>query len=161
MEAPKEPSFEQRRTAENLRDSVLFQCEDIGRRSARFSPQQGMFMDYLMDTLVANRFDAELFEYQVDGTAYHSVIGRRSGTGSGTLLIGTHYDTYSKSPGANASASGVVASAEAGPRARGVSVVVAAAVPRLRRRRGSTRWSRAPSAEKRSTRRSGRTRATR
>ena len=62
----------------------------------------------------------------------------------------------------DASAAGVVASAAAGPRARGASVVVAAAVPRLRRRRGSTRWSRAPpSAEKRSTRRSGRTRATR
>ena len=111
-EAPEDPSLEQRRTAENLKDSVVFQCEEIGRRSARFSPQQGMFMDYLMDTLVANRFDAELFEYEVDGTVHHSVIGRRSGTGTGTLLIGTHHDTYSKSPGANASASGVAAIAE-------------------------------------------------
>ncbi len=68
VEAPKEPSFERRRAAENLRDSVVFQCEQIGRRSARFSPQGGMFMDYLMDTLVANRFDAERFEYLVDGT---------------------------------------------------------------------------------------------
>ena len=65
LDAAKDPSFQQRRTAENLRDSVVFQCEDIGRRSARFSPQQAMFMDYLMDTLVANRFDAELFEYEV------------------------------------------------------------------------------------------------
>lgn len=112
VDAPKDPSFQQRRAAENLRDSVVFQCEDIGRRSARFSPQQSMFMDYLMDTLVANRFDAEQFEYEVDGTAHYSVIGRRSGTGAGTLLIGTHHDTYSKSPGANASASGVAAIAE-------------------------------------------------
>lgn len=112
VDVAKDPSFQQRRTAENLRDSVVFQCEDIGRRSARFSPQQAMFMDYLMDTLVANRFDAELFEYEVDGTVHHSVIGRRSGTGTGTLLIGTHHDTYSKSPGANASASGVAAIAE-------------------------------------------------
>lgn len=111
-DAPKDPSFEQRRTAENLRESVVFQCEEVGRRSARFSPQQGMLMDYLMDVLTANRFDAELFEYQVDGKPYQSVIGRRSGAGSGTLLIGTHYDTYSKSPGANSSASGVAAIAE-------------------------------------------------
>ncbi len=111
-EAPREPSFGQRRAAENLRDSVLFQCEEVGRRSARFSPQQRMLTDYLVDTLVANRFDAELFEYQVDGVRHHSVIGRRSGTETGTLLIGTHYDTYSKSPGANSSASGVAAIAE-------------------------------------------------
>lgn len=110
--APDRLEFGQRRISESLEDSVVFQCNDIGRRSTRFSAQHGRYMEFLMDTLESNRFEVENFEYTVKGAKHQSIIGRREGVGSGTLLIGTHHDSYSKSLCANATATGVATVAE-------------------------------------------------
>lgn len=112
VSAPKDLEFRTRRIAEGLRESVVYQCEEIGRRSTRFAPQLQRFVEGLQATLAANGFETELFEYKAGTQTFQSVIGRRKGAGTGTLLVGTHYDSYSKSLCANATASAVATVSE-------------------------------------------------
>ncbi|MEM8712650.1 MAG: M28 family peptidase, partial [Planctomycetota bacterium] len=52
-------------------------------------------------------FDLEVQEYKAGTGTYQNVVGVRKGRGAGTILVGTHYDSYGKSPCANASGTGV------------------------------------------------------
>lgn len=99
--------YDQRLRTERLRQSVLFQCEEIGRRSSRWSVQGEQFLQHLEESLGSAGFSAERQPYRAGSQGFENVIGVKKGTGSETLLIATHYDSYSKSLCANGSATGV------------------------------------------------------
>jgi len=99
--------YEMRYRIERLAESVRFQCEDIGRRTSRFNAREGDLIDYLHDSLAGAGFRAHVDEYRAGTSAYKNVIGVLEGKSTETLVIGTHYDSYGKSPCANATASGV------------------------------------------------------
>lgn len=99
--------YEMRHRIERLAESVRFQCEDIGRRTSRFNAREGDLIDYLHDSLAGAGFRAHVDEYRAGTTEYKNVIGVLEGKSAETLVIGTHYDSYGKSPCANATASGV------------------------------------------------------
>ncbi|MEL6428958.1 MAG: M28 family peptidase [Planctomycetota bacterium] len=102
-------SWETRNRIDDLAESVAYQAHEIGRRSSRFSPQQQFLVEFLEASLDEAGLEVELQEYEAKGTTFHNVVGTRKGTGAGTLFIGTHYDSYGKSPCGNAVATGVSA----------------------------------------------------
>lgn len=104
---PVDLDWDQRERAKRLHASVVYQCEEIGRRSSRFSVQQERFMEYLEQQVGGARFDVKVQEYEADRTMFKNIIGIKNGTGQGTIVLGTHYDSYGKSLCANASATGV------------------------------------------------------
>ncbi len=96
-----------RMVAERLEMDTLWLCEEIGRRSSRFSVKAIQLREHLESSLPRAGFKLETQEYKIATKVYHNVVGVRPGSGAGTLLIGTHYDSYSKSLCANATATGV------------------------------------------------------
>ena len=105
-------TFEGRRLADRLRESVYYQCDDIGRRSSRYSAKAGLLIEFLEDSVKLAGMNLSTEDYQVDRFTFHNVIGTLPGTGEGTIVIGTHYDSYGKSKCANAVATPVAAIAE-------------------------------------------------
>lgn len=104
---PETPEYDQRLRTERLRQSVIFQCEEIGRRSSRWSVQGEQLLQHFEDALGTAGFSAERHQYRAGTQGFENVIGVKPGIGSETLLIATHYDSYSKSLCANGSATGV------------------------------------------------------
>lgn len=98
-----------RKSAEELEGNVRFQTEEIGRRTSRFSAQQGRLIEFLADGVERAGFELTIQDYPVDRRTFENVIGVKKGSGEGTIFVGTHYDSYFKSPCGNASASGVAA----------------------------------------------------
>ena len=105
-------SLSLRKSIESLRGSVEFQAHEVGRRSSRFSPRQQKLEEFLEDGLASAGLTVELQDYKAAGSSFKNIIGTRRGTGNGTLLIATHYDSYGKYPCANSSATGVAAMIE-------------------------------------------------
>jgi len=94
--------------AERIRTDVIYQCDDIGRRSSRFSAQQRRFDEWMEYALVGAGFEVTIQEYSPGGTVRgKNIVGTRVGKEPGAILIGTHYDSYGKSPCANATATAV------------------------------------------------------
>ncbi len=104
---PESPEYDVRLRTERLRQSVIYQCDDIGRRSSRHFVQGEQLLQHFEEALAASGFKSERHGYRAGNQGFENVIGVKKGSGSGTLLIGTHYDSYSKSLCANASATGV------------------------------------------------------
>lgn len=104
---PTEYEPEHREVAERVELDVLWLCEDIGRRSSRFSVRAIQLRETLEQSILDAGFKLETHEYKAGTHAYHNVVGVRPGRGRGTILIGTHYDSYGKSLCANATATGV------------------------------------------------------
>lgn len=99
--------YEQRLRAQRLSGSVEWMCNEIGRRSSRWSVRSHEFKEGLEDSLIQNGFLLEDHKYEIGQALFHNTVGVRKGSGAGTILIGTHHDSYGKSPCANASATGV------------------------------------------------------
>ena len=97
----------ERLVAERVEADVLWLCEDIGRRTSRFSVRGFQLREALEQVVLEAGFDLETQEYEVVHTAFHNIVGVRPGTGQGTILVGAHYDSYGKSVCANATATGV------------------------------------------------------
>ncbi len=93
--------------SERLQRDMAWICDDIGRRTSRFSVKKVQFQEGLESSLQRNGFSLENHRYTVVQNDFQSTIGVRQGSGSGTILIGTHHDSYGKSPCANASGTGV------------------------------------------------------
>ena len=107
FQKPEQLDFEDRQRAKRLENCVAFQADEIGRRSSRYCVHEARFLEYLEMQIVGSRFDLVVQEYEADRRTRKNVIGIKRGTGDGTLVLGTHYDSYGKSPCANASATGV------------------------------------------------------
>lgn len=118
--APAEESHElsQRALAERLESRVYWLCDDIGRRTSRFSVRKAQYQEGLEFALQENGFVLESQEYTVGSSRHQNTIGVRKGSGEGTILIGTHHDSYGKSPCANASGTGVATVMELADRFR-------------------------------------------
>ncbi|MEM1452243.1 MAG: M28 family peptidase [Planctomycetota bacterium] len=95
------------RDANLLKEDVLYQCDEVGRRTSRFSPQQKKFNEWMEYTLEGNRFEVTVQDYPAGSSRGRNVIGVRKGELPGAIVVGTHYDSYGKGPCANSSASGV------------------------------------------------------
>ena len=95
--------------AEALRDSVIFQCDDVGRRTSRYSPRQEDLEAHLRDVIVGAGLRLVEHGYTEGTTSGRNFIGVLPGRGPGAVVVGTHFDSYGKSPCANAVASAVAA----------------------------------------------------
>ncbi|QDV08503.1 Peptidase family M28 [Planctomycetes bacterium Poly30] len=96
-----------REVAERVERDVLWLCEDIGRRSSRFSVRAVQLRETLEQSILDAGFKLESHTYKAGTNTFYNTVGVREGRGRGTILIGTHYDSYSKSLCANATATGV------------------------------------------------------
>ncbi|MEM9803228.1 MAG: M28 family peptidase [Planctomycetota bacterium] len=95
------------RQTRRVKELVTFQCEEIGRRSSRFSAQQRRFDEWLEFSLAAQGLKVTVEPYAANNSRGKNFIGVKHGRGEGVILVGTHYDSYGKSPCANAVATGV------------------------------------------------------
>lgn len=102
-------SYAGRQLSERLRESIYYQCEDIGRRSSRYSAKGGILIEFLEDSVLRAGFELSTEDYDVERFTFQNVIGTLKGTGEGTIVVGTHYDSYGKSMCANAVATPVAA----------------------------------------------------
>ena len=93
--------------SEHLELNLDWLCNEIGRRTSRFSVKTAQLQEGLENSLQSNGFTLEDHPYTVGANTFHNTVGVRQGTGEGTILIGTHHDSYGKSPCANASGTGV------------------------------------------------------
>lgn len=92
-----------------LRDSVMFQCNNVGRRTSRYSPRQDALEDHLRATIAEAGLRLVEQDYTVGSVSGRNFIGVLPGRGPGAILVGTHFDSLGKSPCANATASAVAA----------------------------------------------------
>lgn len=94
---------------EELRESVYFQAEEVGRRTSRYSPHQDALEDYLREAIVKGGLRLTEHDYTVGSVSGRNFIGVLPGRGPGAVLVGTHFDSLGKSPCANATATAVAA----------------------------------------------------
>lgn len=102
-----------------LRDSVMFQCNEVGRRTSRYSPRQDALEDHLREAIAGAGLRLVEHDYTVGSISGRNFIGVLPGRGPGAVLVGTHYDSHGKSPCANATASAVAALAGVARELRG------------------------------------------
>ena len=95
--------------AGSLRDSVVFQCDQVGRRTARYSPRQEDLEAHLRAAFDAAGLRFVEHDYRRGTTAGRNLVGVLPGRGAGAVLVGAHFDSYGKGPCANATASAVAA----------------------------------------------------
>ncbi len=111
--SPGEVSLEQKLVAQRLEASILYQCEDIGRRTSRYSVLDDRYREWLQFSLKGAGFEVVSEEYKVEHLTYYNIIGTKVGRSAEAVVIGTHYDSYGKSQCANACATGVATVLEA------------------------------------------------
>lgn len=92
-----------------LRDSVMFQCNEVGRRTSRYSPRQEALEDHLRSAIAGAGLRLVEQDYSVGQVSGRNFIGVMRGKGPGAILVATHFDSVGKSPCANATASAVAA----------------------------------------------------
>ncbi len=63
--------------------------------------------DYIKDHFQAAGARVEIQEFKVSNIIYKNIIGHFSNNKSSKIIIGAHYDSYEKTPGADDNASGV------------------------------------------------------
>jgi Zn-dependent M28 family amino/carboxypeptidase len=94
---------------ERLRATVERLCTEFGPRSHEYTGNLDHVALWIADELQQAELRVELQEYEIDGSLFRNVIGRRPGSDpdAGSIVIGAHYDTVADTPGANDNASGV------------------------------------------------------
>lgn len=94
---------------ERLRATVERLCSEFAPRDFRHPAKLDAAAAWIGGEFRAAGLEVEFQDYEVDGTRYRNVIGRRVGTKAsrGIFVLGAHYDAVEGSPGADDNASGV------------------------------------------------------
>jgi len=102
--------FEARPVSEQrLRDDVDRLCNELFPRDASSPENLDLIAVWIADEFRAAGLTVHEQPYEVDGTTYRNVIGRREGSDPelGQVIIGAHYDAFGELPGADDNASAV------------------------------------------------------
>ncbi|MBI5610235.1 MAG: M28 family peptidase [Deltaproteobacteria bacterium] len=96
---------------EALRADVTYLAETIGERSLRVPPQLQASADWLAQQLRAAGWTVTEIPYTCRGHTVRNLVAERRGTAlpGEIVVLGAHYDSVERSPGADDNASGVAA----------------------------------------------------
>jgi hypothetical protein len=112
--SPDAPSAEEKKLAENLSDTVKELSFEIGARSwNRFGSLQRA-SERVEEMLDSFGYKVDVQSYEMQGKRVENLVVETPGTTlpQEVVLIGTHYDSYLASPGADCNASGVAVAVE-------------------------------------------------
>jgi hypothetical protein len=96
-------------SAQRLQDDVNRLCNEFFPRDASSPENLDLIAAWITDEFRAAGLTVREQPYEVDGTIYRNVIGRREGSDPelGQIVIGAHYDAFGELPGADDNASAV------------------------------------------------------
>jgi Zn-dependent M28 family amino/carboxypeptidase len=96
------------RLAEDLEDSVRHQTDVIGHRNGTRAGSLTQAEEYLAGQLRGQDLTVTREEFKADGLSVANLVVEITGASrpGEIIVIGAHYDSYGRSPSANASASG-------------------------------------------------------
>jgi Zn-dependent M28 family amino/carboxypeptidase len=106
---------------EELREHLRYQTIGVGQRQAARDGASWALVDYISGECSDLGFEPELHEYRADNRTHQNVIVQIDGRSAEIVLVCCHYDAYTQSPSAAASASGTAALLEVLERAAGKS----------------------------------------
>jgi hypothetical protein len=102
--------FEARPVSEQrLRDDVDRLCNEFFPRDAGSPGNLNRIAGWILEEFNAAGLNVREQPYEVEGTTYRNIIGRREGSDPelGQVIIGAHYDAFGELPGADDNASAV------------------------------------------------------